>query len=257
MEHRPQLREARPGREPRAPGGRVVPDMSEQQWFERDAALVQDGRLLRDPHPRLLRRERRRLRRLPRADRQARLSPVDRRRLRLAAADVQLAAARRRLRHRRLLLDPSRLRDGRRLPRVRRAGAPARHPRDRRPRHEPHLGRPPVVPGVARRPERARRATGTSGPTRTSGIPTRGSSSSTARRRTGRSTRCAASTTGTASSITSRISTTRTRRCRRRCSTFSASGSTSASTASGSTRCRTCTRRRGRTARTSRARTST
>ena len=119
------------------------------------AALVQDGRVLRDPHPRLLRRQRRRLRRLPRADRQARLSPVDRRRLRLAAADVQLAAARRRLRHRRLLLDPSRLRDGRRLPRVRRAGAPARHPRDRRPGHEPHVGRPSVVPGVARRPERA------------------------------------------------------------------------------------------------------
>ena len=119
------------------------------------AALVQDGRVLRDPHPRLLRRQRRRRRRLPRADREARLSAVDRRRLRLAAADVPVAVARRRLRHRRLLRHPSRLRDGGRLPRVRRAGTPARHPRDRRPGDEPHLGRPSVVPGVAQRPDRA------------------------------------------------------------------------------------------------------
>ena len=119
------------------------------------AALVQDGGLLRDPHPRLLRRQRRRRRRLPRADREARLSAVARRRLRLAAADVSVAAARRRLRHRRLLRHPSRLRDGGRLPRVRRPGAPARHPRDRRPGDEPHLVRPSVVPGVAQRPDRA------------------------------------------------------------------------------------------------------
>ena len=50
------------------------------------AALVQDRRLLRDPHPRLLRRQRRRLRRLPRPDREARLPAVARRRLHLAAA---------------------------------------------------------------------------------------------------------------------------------------------------------------------------
>ena len=56
-------------------------------------------------------------------------------------------------------------------------------------------------------------------------------------RRTGRSTRCAASTTGTASSTTSPTSTTTTPRCRRRCSRCCASGSTSASTASGSTPC--------------------
>ena len=37
------------------------------------------------------------------------------------------------------------------------AGAPARHARDRRPRHEPHLDRPPVVPGVARRTRPARK----------------------------------------------------------------------------------------------------
>ena len=42
--------------------------------------MVQDGRLLRDPHARVLRRERRRLRRLPRADREARLPAVARRR---------------------------------------------------------------------------------------------------------------------------------------------------------------------------------
>ena len=86
-------------------------------------------------------------------DGQARLPPVARRRLHLAAADVPLAAAGRRLRHRRLLLDPSRLRHGRGLPRADRGGARARHPRDRRPRHEPHLERPPVVPGGARRPD--------------------------------------------------------------------------------------------------------
>ena len=66
-------------------------------------AVVQDGGLLRDPPARLLRRQRRRLGRLPRPDREARLPAVARHRLHLAAADVRLAAARRRLRHRRLL----------------------------------------------------------------------------------------------------------------------------------------------------------
>ena len=51
--------------------------------------------------------------------------------------------------------------------RVRRAGAPARHARDRRPRHEPHVVRPPVVPGVAHGPDRPAAATGTSGRTPT------------------------------------------------------------------------------------------
>ncbi len=82
-------------------------------------------------------------------DRQARLSRVARRRLPLAAADVRVAAARRRLRHLELLRPPPGLRVGGRLPGVRRAGAPARHARHRRPRHEPHLGRPSVVRGVA------------------------------------------------------------------------------------------------------------
>ncbi len=153
-------------------------------------AVVQAGGLLRDPHPRLLRRQRRRLRRLPRADREARLPAVARHRLHLAPADVPVAAAGRRLRHLRLLLDPPRLRDASRTSaRFVEAGAPARHARDRRPRHEPHLERPPVVPGVALRPRPGRSATGTSGRTPTTATATRGSSSSTPRPRTGRGTR--------------------------------------------------------------------
>ncbi len=108
--------------------------------------MVQDGGLLRDPPARLLRRQRRRLGRLSRADRQARLPAVARRRLPLAAAVLPEPAARRRLRHRRLLRDPPGLRHGRGLPPVRRAGAPARDEGGRRPRHEPHVERPPVVP---------------------------------------------------------------------------------------------------------------
>ena len=49
-------------------------------------AVVQDGGLLRDPPARVLRRQRRRLRRLPRPHRQARLPARDRHRLHLAAA---------------------------------------------------------------------------------------------------------------------------------------------------------------------------
>ena len=45
------------------------------------------------------------------------------------------------------------LRDGRRLPPFRRPGAPARHPRDRRPGHEPHELRASVVPGEPRGPD--------------------------------------------------------------------------------------------------------
>src|SRR5581483_2228363 len=62
--------------------------------------------------------------------------------------------ARRRLRHRGFLLDQPGLRDGRRLQAVRRSGPSARHARDRRPGHEPHELRPPVVSGEPRRPER-------------------------------------------------------------------------------------------------------
>ena len=63
---------------------------------------------------------------------------------------------------------------------------------------------PPVVPGEPHRPGQARTATGTCGATTTRAGARRASSSSTPSRRTGRGTRCAASTSGTASSRTSR-----------------------------------------------------
>ena len=144
------------------------------------------------------------IRRPARPDREARLPAVARRRLPLAAAVLRLAAARRRLRHPRLPQGAARVRHRRGLRRAARRGARARHPRDHRPRHEPHLAtrtrgsrspaRDPDGPvrrllRLARRPTRA--------------TPTRGSSSSTPRRRTGPSTRCASSTTGTGSSPTS------------------------------------------------------
>ena len=64
----------------------------------------------------------------------------------------------------------------------------------------------PSIPGSNRRAPtpRAHTATGTSGRIPTTVRPRRGSSSSTRSRRTGRGIRCAASTTGTASSRTSR-----------------------------------------------------
>ena len=146
----------------------------------------------------------RRLRRPARPDRAARLPAVARRRLPLAAAVLRLAAARRRLRHPRLLQGAARVRHGRRLRRAARRGAQARHPGDHRPGDEPHLGLAPVVPGVAPRPRRpVRRLLRVERHQRAS-TPTPGSSSSTPRSRTGRSTRCAGSSTGTGSSPTSR-----------------------------------------------------
>ena len=110
---------------------------------------------------------------------------------------------------------------------LRRRGAPARHPRDRRPRHEPHLERPPVVPGGPLRPGLAEaRLVRLVGHRR----PLPGRADHLPRHRAleldlgpGRP----GSTTGTASSRTSPTSTTTTPRCRRRCSTCCASGSTS------------------------------
>ena len=64
------------------------------------AGLVQDRRLLRAAHARVLRLLRRRHRGLPRAPPEARLPGVARRRLHLAPAVLSLAAARRRLRRR-------------------------------------------------------------------------------------------------------------------------------------------------------------
>ena len=65
-------------------------------------ALVQGRDHLRGARPRLLRQRRRRHRRLPRPDREARLPAGPRRHRDLAAAVLPVAAARRRLRHRRL-----------------------------------------------------------------------------------------------------------------------------------------------------------
>ena len=214
-----------------------TPGPAEQPVVRGRPAVVQARGLLRDPHPRLLRRQRRRLRRLPRPDREARLPAVARDRLHLAAAVLPVAAARRRLRHLRLHQGPPRLRHGRRRPAADRRRPRAPDPRDRRPGDEPHLERPPVVPGVALEPRQPQarlvRVVGHRRP-----LPaTRGSSSSTPRPRTGPGTRSPAPTTGTASSPTSPTSTTTTPRSRRRCSTCCASGSTSASTASASTPC--------------------
>ena len=139
---------------------------------------------------------------------------------------------------------------------VHRGRPPARHARDRRPRHEPHLVRPPVVPGGALEPGHPQaRLVRLVGHRRTA-TRTRGSSSSTPRPRTGPGTSRPARTTGTASSPTSPTSTTTTPRSRRRCSTRCASGSTSGSTASASTPCPTSSSARARTARTCPRRTS-
>ena len=181
---------------------------------------------------------------------------VARRRLPVGAAVLHLAAARRRLRRRRLHRHPPRGRHRRGLPPLPRRGAQARHPRDHRLRHEPHQRPAPVVPGQPRATPTGPTATSTSGPTPTSSTRTRGSSSSTPSRRTGPGTRCASSTSGTGSSTTSRTSTSTTPRSTRRCSRRWRSGSTWASTASGSTPCPTSTSGRAPTARTSRRPTS-
>ena len=75
-----------PSPQPRSPRPRSRPVVRVRP------AVVQARGLLRDPHPRLLRRQRRRHGRLPRPDREARLPAVARRRLHLAAADVPVAA---------------------------------------------------------------------------------------------------------------------------------------------------------------------
>ena len=98
-----------PGPEPRAAGGAsAAATAADARRARRPVvrvrpAVVQARGLLRDPHPRLLRLERRRLGRPARHPGEARLPAVARRRLHLAAADLRVAAARRRLRHRRLL----------------------------------------------------------------------------------------------------------------------------------------------------------
>ncbi len=87
----------------------------------------------------------------------------------LAAALLSVAAARRRLRYLRLPRDQPVLRRHARFPTLRRGGAPARHPRHHRARHQPHL-RPASAGSSARgaRSPARPRATSTSGATPTS-----------------------------------------------------------------------------------------
>ena len=82
---------SRPGAGPRAAESSFDTPRSATHWFEANPLWFKTRGLLRDPPARLLRRQRRRVRRLPRADREARLPAVARRRLHLAAADVPVA----------------------------------------------------------------------------------------------------------------------------------------------------------------------
>ena len=91
-----------------------------------------------------------------------------------------------------------------RLPALRRRGAPARHPRRHRARHQPHLRPAPLVPeGAARQARLARRATSMSGAIPTSATRAPASSSSTRKNRTGPGTRWRRPSSGTASTRTS------------------------------------------------------
>ena len=166
-------------------------------------AVVQARRLLRDPHPRLLRLQRRRLGRPARAPRQARLPAVARRRLHLAAADVRLARS-----ATAATTSPTSTRSTPTTAPSRTSAAFVEAAHERGIRSSPTSSSttpPPTTPG-SRSPARApttRSATGTSGRTPTTATRTRASSSSTPSRRTGRGTRSPAPTTGTASSPTS------------------------------------------------------
>ena len=117
------------------------------------AAVVQDGGVLRDPHPRLLRRQRGRLGRLPGPDREARIPAVARAstasgccrstspRCATAATTSPTSPS--------VHPDYGTVADVQELIDAAHARADPGH---RRSGHEPHLGRPPVVPGVALEP---------------------------------------------------------------------------------------------------------
>ena len=202
------------------------------------AAVVQARRLLRDPRARLLRRQRRRLGRLPRADREARLprsgsgstasgccrstsrrcataattSPTSPRSTPTTAPSTTSSE----------LIDAAHARRIRVIADLVMNHTSSEHPWFQESRSSPDspearlvrvVGHRRPLPGRADHLHRHRDLELDLGPGR--------------RRRT----------TGTASSPTSPTSTTTTPRSRRRCSTCCASGSTSGSTASGSTRC--------------------
>ena len=122
---------------------------------EQRPGVVQTRGLLRGAGPGLRRFQWRRHRRPARPDRQAGLPGLAGRRLPVAAAVLRFPAARRRLRHLRLPQGAARVRHRRRLRCAARRRPRARHPGDRRPGDEPHLRRPPVVPGVPPAPGRA------------------------------------------------------------------------------------------------------
>ena len=162
---RPQRARSRPDRSP--------PRGTPGHWFESDPLWFKTRGLLRDPRPRLLRRQRRR----HRATCAACTEKLDY--LQWLGVDCiwllpmyPSPAARRRLRHRRLL---------RRPPRLRHASTDFRSFVDAAHRRgirviadlvdEPHLERPPVVPGGALEPATRPSATGTSGRTRTDRYP--------------------------------------------------------------------------------------
>ncbi len=159
--------------------------------------------------------QRRRHRRLPRPDREARLHPGPRRQRDLAAAVLSVAAARTTATTSptttTCIRSTARVADFRQFVReAHRRGLQGDH----RAGDQPHLGPASVVPGRAPRARRARRsATTTSGATPTRSTRARASSSPTPRPRTGPGTRSPSSTTGTASSATSRTSTSTTRTC--------------------------------------------
>ena len=139
-------------------------------------------------------------------DAQARLHPVARRLVHLAAAVLPVAAPRRRLRHRALRRRPQVVRHAEGLPDVSRRSARARAARHHRARHQPHVRPASLVPGGAPGAGRDRAsATSTSGATPIRSTRASASSSATRSDRTGRGIRSRARTTGTGSSTTSRI----------------------------------------------------
>ena len=184
------------------------------------SALVQRRDHLSAPRQELSRLERRWLRRLSRADREARLHPAARRQHDLAAAVLSVAAARTTAttspRTRTINPTYGTIEDFQAFLDAAHARG---HSRDHRAGDQPHLRPASVVPAraaraegfagarlvrVERRPEQVRR--------------TRASSSPTPRSRTGRGTRWRSSSTGIASSATSPTSTSTTPRCSRRSS---------------------------------------
>ena len=141
--------------EPRRAGGAVG---------RRPVADRRPGRLvprrdhLRAPRPRLRRLQRRRHRRLQRARPAPRLPRRPRRHGDLAAAVLPVAAARRRLRHRRLPHGPPRLRRPAPVQALPRRRPRPPHPRHHRARRQPHVRPAPVVPAGPPRAARLARA---------------------------------------------------------------------------------------------------